>query len=215
LLQLGEAQLQQGRVRLDEQMLIAARKSFTDCIEVDSTSSRCFFDRARAESYLEQVKQIQKDKKAAERWNDSAIDDAQHAVKLDDSSSDAHALLADLYGTKIGFGGMLVGPRYGPKANAENERALQLNPGSSLAYVVMGHKYLFTPKMFGGNIDKAVESFKKAVTLDPSSDEAFAWLAIAERKKGDSKAAAEALAQALLLNPESAFAKRIQSGAEQ
>jgi len=55
-------------------------------------------------------------------------------------------------GNKIGFGGTFAGLRYGPKLNAEHERALQLDPNYPHAYLVMGHKYFFTPQMFGGNL---------------------------------------------------------------
>jgi tetratricopeptide (TPR) repeat protein len=215
LLRDGESRLKEGRTTLDEQVLVAARRDFTECVQMDSKSTQCFYDLARSEAYLEQVAQIQKDKKAAERWIDSAIEDAQHAIALDDGSSDAHALLADLYGNKIGLGGVFAGAHYGPKVDAEYERALQLDPNNSRVYVVMGHKYFFTPKMFGGNLDKAIESFQKATTLDSNYDEAFVWLAIAYRKKGNAQSAERALGEALHLNPRSAFAKRIQDGARE
>jgi hypothetical protein len=38
---------------------------------------------------------------------------------------------------------------------------------------------LYAPSLFGGDIDKAIESFKKATQHDSRSDEAFVWLAIA------------------------------------
>jgi Flp pilus assembly protein TadD len=61
--------------------------------------------------------------------------------------------------------------------------------------------------MFGGDVDKAIASFRQATQLDPKSDEAYVWLAIALRKKGDAAGAEQALQQALQLNPRSAFAK--------
>ena len=61
--------------------------------------------------------------------------------------------------------------------------------------------------MFGGDVDKAIASFRKATQLDPKSDEAYVWLAIALRKKGDAAGEQEALREALRLNPRSAFAK--------
>jgi len=66
--------------------------------------------------------------------------------------------------------------------------------------------------MFGGDIDKAVENFRKATQLDPSSDEDFVWLAVAYRKSGDSASAEKALQQAMLRNPRSAFAKVTAAG---
>jgi Flp pilus assembly protein TadD len=66
--------------------------------------------------------------------------------------------------------------------------------------------------MFGGDVDQAVASFRKAIELDPKSDEAYVWLAIACRKKGDSAQADLALQDALRLNPRSAFARHLQTG---
>ncbi len=209
----GEQQLESGRTTLDEATLLAARKNFEQCIR-ENPIARCEYDLARTDSYLEQAKQVHKDKKAAEHWLDSAIEEAKHAVAMDDWSSDAHSLLADLYGKKIGYGGMFAGMHYGPKADAETQRALQLDPNNPRAYAVLGRKYLFAPKMFGGDVQKSIETFQKATSLDPHYDEAFVWLAIAYRKSGKEQDATRALAEALQLSPQSAFAKQVQSGAD-
>lgn len=148
------------------------------------------------------------DKKNAERALDEAISNVQQSLKLNDKSPDAHSLLADLYGRKISLGiGMFAGPRYGPKVDAENRRALELDPNNPRAHASRGRQYLESPKMFGGDIDKSVAEFRKAVELDPSSDETFVWLTIALRKKGDSTGADKALQEALRLNPRSVFAQ--------
>lgn len=207
----GERDLEDGRSTLDEATLTAARKVFQACVRQDDKSFPCFYGLARTESNLVTVKEIQKDSKAAEHFLDSAIENVRRAIEINDRSSEAHALLADLYGRKIGYGGMFAGMRFGPKANAETRRAFELDENNPLAYAVVGRKYLFAPKMFGGDLSKAVQSFEKATTLDPHYDEAFVWLAIAYRKTGDSRRAQIALSQALRLNSRSVFAKRIQS----
>jgi tetratricopeptide (TPR) repeat protein len=208
----GERQLEDGRSTLDEETLMTTRRVFEECTHHDSKNALCYYNLARTDSYLGKVKEAQRDKKAAEHWLDSAIENAKHAIVINDRSSDSHALLADLYGNKIGFGGMLAGMHYGPKANAETQRAFQLDANNPHAYTVVGRKYLFAPRMFGGDLEKAIESFQKATTLDPHYDEAFVWLAIAYRKKGDSQHADTALSEALRLNSRSAFAERVQSG---
>lgn len=212
LVESGERQLEDGRSSLEEGTLEAARKVFEGCTRQDSKNFVCYYDLARTDLYLESAKETQNDHKAAERWLDSAIENAKHAIEINDQSSDAHALLGDLYGKQIGLGGAFAGMHYGPKANAETERALQLDQNNPRAYAVLGRKHLFAPKMFGGDLGKAIESFQKATALDPHYDEAFVWLAIAYRKKGDSQSAETALSEALRLNSRSAFAKRVQSG---
>ena len=208
----GERQLEQGRTLLDANILNTARNAFVQCTQQDPKSATCFYDLARTEFYLVKAEDIAKHADASRKMLDNAMSDAEKAVALNDRSADAHALLADLYGAKIT--GMMSGMKYGPKAGAETQRALQLDPHDALVYAVQGRKYYYTPSAFGGDIDKAIESFKRAVAFDPHSDEDFAWLAKAYRKKGDAAHEKEAIAQALSLNPRSVFAQRVQARQE-
>lgn len=208
----GERLLEEGRTTLDANALNAAKNSFAQCAHQEPQNAQCAFDLARAEFYLVKVEDIARHSDASKKWLDTAINDAQKAIALNDHLADAHALLADLYGAKIT--GALSGMRYGPKANAEIARAFQIDSNNALVFAVQGRKYLFTPSAFGGDIDKAIESFKRATNIDPHSDENYVWLAKAYKKKGDAVAANKALAEALKLNSKSAFALRVQSGAE-
>lgn len=211
LVQEGERQLEDGRSTLNKETLLAAKSTFETCIHQDDKNPLCYYDLSRTEYYLARERDLVKDKKAMEQWTDSAIAEVQHSIVLNDRFADAHALLADLYGQKIT--GMTSGIKYGKKANAETERAFQLDPNNAHAFAVVGRKYFFAPSVFGGDLNKAIESFKKATTIDPHYDEAFVWLAIAYRKKGDSQNAQAAVAEALRLNSHSVFAQRIQTGA--
>jgi Tfp pilus assembly protein PilF len=65
--------------------------------------------------------------------------------------------------------------------------------------------------MFGGDVDRAIASLQKSIELDAKADETFVWLAMAQRKKGDTAAANKSLDEALRLNPRSVFAQRIKS----
>lgn len=206
----GERQLEEGRTLLDASVLNAARNAFAQCAQLDPKNEACVIGLARTEFYLVKAEEAAKHADAAHKMLDNAVSDAQKAVALDDRSANAHALLADLYGAKIT--GMMSGMRYGPKANAEDQRALQLDSNNAFVYAVLGRKYFYSPSAFGGDIDKAIDSFKRAVALDPQADEDFVWLAKAYRKKGDAAHSQEALAQALRLNPRSVFAQRAQSG---
>jgi tetratricopeptide (TPR) repeat protein len=208
----GERQLEEGRILLDADTLNAARNSFAQCSRQDPKNVPCLLDLARAEFYLVRVGEIAGHGDASHKMLDNAVTDAQKAVALNDGSADAHALLADLYGAKIT--GMMSGMKYGPKANTESQRALQLDPNNAFVYAVLGRKYFYSPSAFGGDINKAIDSFKHAAALDPHSDEDLVWLAKAYRKKGDTAHEKEALTQALNLNPRSVFAQRIQTGKE-
>lgn len=212
LVQQGEQQLESGRSSFDVQVLTAAQQDFQRCIQQQSSSFRCYYDLSRTDDYLHKAELNAHHDSAAKKWLDNAIENAETAIARDDRSADAHALLGDLYGEKIS--GMLSGMKYGPKANTEVEKALQLDPNNAFAYAVLGRKYLYSPPMFGGNIDKAIDSFHKATTYDPQSYEDFVWLAIAYRKHGDTGDYQQAIRHALELNPASAFARKVSSGAE-
>jgi Flp pilus assembly protein TadD len=68
------------------------------------------------------------------------------------------------------------------------------------------------PSMFGGDVNKAVDTFRKATKADPANDENFVWLNLAYRKAGNSEEAEKAVHEALRLNPGSVFAKNTAAG---
>jgi tetratricopeptide (TPR) repeat protein len=208
----GERQLEEGRTLLDAATLNTARNAFTQCVQQDARNAQCSIDLARTEFYISKFEEVAGHADASHKMLDNAVSDAQKAVAINDQSAEAHALLADLYGAKIT--GMLSGMKYGPKANTESQRALQLDSNNAFVYAVLGRKYFYSPSAFGGDINKAIDSFQHATALDPHSDEDFVWLAKAYKKKGDAAHAEEALAQALRVNPRSVFAQRVQAGKE-
>jgi len=106
---------------------------------------------------------------------------------------------------------MWTGIRLGPKADTETKRALQLDPNDPRIYMVLGRRQLYSPKMFGGDIDKAIDSFRQSTRLDPRYDEGFVWLAVAYAKKGDSNSARLAVEEALRLNNRNVIAREMRS----
>jgi tetratricopeptide (TPR) repeat protein len=200
--------LEEARTTLDETALSRAQEYFGKLTQKHPENAAYFYELARVESYRSSAYSMHNDKKKAEHALDEAMATVQQSLKLNDNSADAHSLLADLYGRKIGFGvGMFAGPKYGPKVKSENQRAQELDPNSARVFASLGRQYFMAPHMFGGDIDKAVESLRKSTQLDPNFDETYVWLAIALRKKGDTPGAEQALQQSLKLNPRSTFAK--------
>src|SRR5215471_6187745 len=104
----AESQLEDGRSTLDLDSLSAARSAFQSCVQQDPNSARCYYDLGRTDSYIAQAKERHKDKAAAQHALDSGVENIQRSIVLDDSSANSHALLADLYGRKIGLGGMFA-----------------------------------------------------------------------------------------------------------
>jgi tetratricopeptide (TPR) repeat protein len=201
--------LEEGRATLNDGTLTQAREYFVKLTQQHADNAVYFYHLARVDQYRYQAYLQHGDKKNAERALDGAIADVQQSIKLNDNSADAHSLLADLYGQKIGMGvGMFAGPKFGPKVKAENERAMALDAKNPRVYASLGRQYYMAPKMFGGDNDKAIESFRKSTELDPQFDETYVWLAMALRKKGDAAGADQALQMALKLNPQSVFAQK-------
>lgn len=202
-----EQQLREGRTTYNIAALTAAHDSFSVCTRGKEIQviDRCSYDLARSDRYLNLAELDAGDTRAAKYWLNAALIDAQVAVARNPHSPDAHALLGDIYGAEID--GMFSGMKYGPKANAETAEALRLDQKNAQAWAVCGRKYLYAPSMFGGDLNKAADAFRKATLYDPNSDENFVWLAIALQKKGDLSGAREALGTALRLNERSVFAR--------
>jgi tetratricopeptide (TPR) repeat protein len=201
--------LEQGRTTLEDNALANARDHFTKLTEQHPDNVVYFYDLARVNAYRCEAYAAHGDKKKAEGALDEAIANVQQSLKLNEKSADAHSLLADLYGRKISFGvGMFAGPKFGPKIKVENNRAQELDANNARVFASLGRQYLNAPKMFGGDVDKAIENFRKSIQLDPKYDETFVWLGIALREKGDAAGAEQAFKDALVLNPRSVFAKQ-------
>jgi len=207
----AEVQLEDGRTTLDEATLAAARGIFEECARRDAKNARCSYDLGRTDSYIANVRERQRDKKTAQQVLDSAIMNTRRSIDLDDEFADAHALLAELYGRKIGYGGVFTGMRIGPKAEADVQRALELDRNNPRIYIVLGRRQLYAPRVFGGDIEKAIESFRKATIVDPHYDESFVWLAIAYDKKGDARSARVAVEELLRLKSRNVIAREVRS----
>src|SRR5260370_16005058 len=151
---------------------------------------------------------MRKDKKAAGDAVDKAIDASQRSIQLNDKSADAHGVLADLYGRKSSLGNaMFLGPKFGPKVKEENAKAMALDNKNPRVWASLGRQYLMAPKMFGGDVSKAVESLEKSVALDPQQEETYVWLARGYKKHGDKAKARDTIQHALTLNPDSSWIK--------
>ena len=122
-----------------------ARRVFEEGLRHDGKNSRFSFGLAQTALYLGRAEEFLGHKDAAEYWRDTAIVDAQNAIGLSERSPDAHALLAELYGAKVS--GMFSAMRYGPKADAETQRAFQLDPNNSRAFAVVGAQVLLFTKL--------------------------------------------------------------------
>jgi cytochrome c-type biogenesis protein CcmH/NrfG len=202
------AAIEAARKTRDEPKLQSLTTQLEESITRNASDAVTYLDLALVRSCLMDVYEMRKDKKAAAVAVDKAIEAVQHSIQLNDKSADAHSLLADLYGRKIPLGNaMLAGPKFGPKVKEENAKAMALDDKSPRVWASLGRQYLLAPKMFGGDVTKAIESFQKSLAIDPSQDESWVWLARAYEKVGDKTKAQGAIQHALTLNPDSPWIK--------
>ncbi len=202
------AAIESARKTRDEKQLQSVKTQLEQQVAQNPNDAGLYFDLARVQGFLLDVYEMRKDKKAAAGTVDKAIDAAQRSIQINDKSADVHSLLADLYGRKISLGNaMFAGPKFGPKVKEENAKAMALDDKNPRVWASLGRQFLMTPKMFGGDIAKAIESFQKSLAIDPSQDETWVWLAKASQKQGDMSKARDAVHRALLLNPQSRFAQ--------
>jgi len=200
--------LEAARRTRNESQLQSLKTQLEQRVNQNQDDAQTPYQLALVQVYLVDVYEARKDKKSAGTAVDKAIEAAQRSLQLNEKSADTHSLLADLYGRKISLGnGMFAGPKYGPKVDEENQRAMALDDKNPRVWASSGRKFLMAPKMFGGDVLKAIDSFQKSLSLDPSQDEAWVWLAKAYQKQGDKPKAREAIQRALQLNPDNQFAK--------
>jgi tetratricopeptide (TPR) repeat protein len=209
------AAVEAARKTHDEKQLQSLKTQLEQKIAESPNDAGLYLDFARVQGYFADAYEMRKDKKAAAAAVDKAIDAVQRSIQFNDKSADAHSLLADLYGRKISLGNaMFAGPKFGPKIKEENAKAMALDDKNPRVWASLGRQYLMSPKMFGGDVAKALESFQKSLALDSSQDETWVWLAKAFQKQGDSAKARDAAQHELQLNPQSRFAKETAAAIE-
>ena len=136
--------------------------------------------------------------------------------------SEPRVLLAAIYGIEIAHNWM-NGPTLGPKSSALADKAIALDSTNPRAYLILGASKLNTPSIFGGNVDKAVEYFRKSISIfesepkKPASDlepswgyiDALTWLGLAYEKQDRYTAALAEYRKALAADPGYERAKNV------
>jgi tetratricopeptide (TPR) repeat protein len=162
---------------------------------------------ALAESYAAEVAVEVHDKPAAKNEAEAGIRAAEKAVSLKADMAEYHRILGTLCGQMISSNG-LAGLKYGKCALTSVNKAIELDPKSSDAYLSHGVGNYYLPQALGGGIDLAVKDFEKAIELNPKSAEAYLWLGVALRKQNKNAEAHRALTKAVELNPNRLWAKQ-------
>jgi len=162
---------------------------------------------ALAESYTAEVAIEMRDKVAAKNAAQAGIDAAERAVNLKPDSPEYQRILGTLCGQIISGNGMAA-LKYGKCALNAVNKAIELDPKSSMAYLSHGVGNYYLPPALGGGLDVAVKDFRKAVELNPKNADAWLWLGIALRRVNQAGEARQAIAKSVELNPNRVWAKQ-------
>jgi tetratricopeptide (TPR) repeat protein len=162
---------------------------------------------ALAESYSAEVAIELHDKAGAKNSAQAGMDAANKAVAMKPDSAEYQRILGTLCGQMISSNS-LAGLKYGKCALESVDKAIQLDPKSSMAYVSHGVGNYYLPQALGGGIDLAVKDFRKAIDLNPKNAEAWLWLGVALRRSDQPAEAQKAFAKSLEINPNRVWAKQ-------
>jgi tetratricopeptide (TPR) repeat protein len=155
---------------------------------------------ALASSYLAEVSLELHDKSQAERAARAGIEAAERAIAINSKNAEYYRVLGTLCGQVVPAS-MLSAFSYGKRAREAIDKALELDPKSSEAYLARGVGNYYLPDALGGGASLAIPDFRKAANLDPASGEPWLWLGLALRKEHHNAEAREAFEKGMRLDP--------------
>jgi len=203
----GGSDLEKARDAQDRPALDRMAAQLATAAQGKSNDAAAEYKLALAESYVAEVAIEVRDKNAAHAAAETGIDAAKKAVALKGDSAEYHRLLGTLCGQAISAN-VLQGMKYGHCAQDEVNKAVQLDPKSSVNYLARGVGNYYLPQGLGGGLDLAIKDFLKAAELDPQSAEPQLWLGLALRKQNKNVDARKAFQKAIELNPARVWAKQ-------
>lgn len=162
---------------------------------------------ALASSYLAEVALEVGDKKLAQQAAERGVKAAEQAVSLKPQEAEYYRVLGTLCGQVVPAN-VLAGLGYAKRARDAIDKAVTLDPKSSMAYMARGVGNYYVPSALGGGFDLAITDFRKAIELDPKNADAWLWLGMALRKQNKNADARQAFSKSLELNPQRGWTRQ-------
>lgn len=167
-----------------------------------------------------QMSNLTEDKEERKKFVAWAKEMIEKSIEEKKDFSESHALYSSILGLEIGLKPYL-GMQNGIKSGKEIAKAHALEPDNPRTYLIEGISALYTPKMFGGGVDKALEKLNKAEELfrkekmdrgiypDWGRDNVYIWIGKVYKKKDEKERAIEFYKKALGVNPDNGWAKQL------
>ena len=146
---------------------------------------------------------------------DNLEDNLDILLEQNDKDAQSLAKMARLNGATMAFNNWKA-MYLGPQSEKLVDRALAAEPENPDAWMQRGSSRLFTPEMFGGDVEEAIAAFEKAVKYyeeQPNHTgnwrylDALAWLGQAYQKGDRSAEAADVFSKALTVEPNFGWVK--------
>lgn len=146
---------------------------------------------------------------------DLAVDLLKELIEKEDSG-EAKAVLSSIYGLVMAYSPM-KGMLYGSKSSSLMDEAMKSDPQSPLVHKLYAGSKLYTPKMWGGSPEKALEAYEKSITLYEKLDTSNSWMyldtlmgqAMAQKKLEKDEDAIATLNKIIELEPDHNWAKSV------
>ncbi len=199
---LSKARDRQDRAALDK--MAAEWRSTADKQPNDAAAQ---YRLALAESYSAEVAIEQHDKASAKNAAQAGMDAANKAVSMKPDSAEYQRILGTLCGQMVSSSS-LAGLKYGKCALDSVDKAIELDPKSSMAYLSHGVGNYYLPQAFGGGVDLAIKDFRKAIELNPKNADAWLWLGVALRRNNQAAESQKAFEKSLEINPNRVWARQ-------
>lgn len=192
----------------DRKGLEARAQALEAAAEKRPADAEGWYRAAVAYSYAAEVAMEMGDKGGSGRLAEAGVGLAEKAIDINGRNAEYYRILGTLGGQIVPANPMKGILIYGKKAKEALDKAVEMDPKSSRAYLAHGVGYFYLPDNFGGGPANAIKDFQRAIALDPKSADAYLWMGIALRKENQNAKAHEALAKALALDPDRAWTRQ-------
>jgi tetratricopeptide (TPR) repeat protein len=208
--------LDDGIHTYNEQLLHAAKKIFLQLIKENPSDyiyvhyvALTYFGLCDLKNFEIAKCSVKKEKKALKAKRvaiaEEGIPYADKSIALKSDFSDSHRVRGALISNRIS--GMVSGMRNGSLAEEEINMALQIDNNNALAHIENARKFINTPGLFGGDINKGIEILNNVIKDNTGLEKGYINLGIAYQENGEVEKAINTFKRLLEINPDNTEAR--------